>query len=120
MEERPIKQLTALLLYTIYVVPPDWQLLYLGSAESLAQVNRSGAIRHYQMDGKLELKVTPQGASHEVQEQRNHILTDVAFYKEYLPKAEWLLMYRADSILCSNSRLDLNDWLKYDWVGALW
>lgn len=120
IEERPIEHLTPLLLHTIYVVPPDWQLLYLGSAESLAQVNRSIAIRHYQMDGKLELKATPQNASYDAKEEWSHILTDVAFYKQHLPKAEWLLMHRADSILCSNSQLDLNDWLKYDWVGAPW
>ncbi|KAL8894037.1 MAG: hypothetical protein Q9192_004684 [Flavoplaca navasiana] len=120
MEERPIKHLTPLLLHTIYVLPPEWQLLYLGSAESVAQVNQSIAIQHHQTDGKLGLKVAPQNASYDAKEQRNRLLTDVAFYKEYLPKAEWLLMHHADSILCANSPHDLNDWLKYDWVGAPW
>ncbi|KAL8838577.1 MAG: hypothetical protein Q9176_004974 [Flavoplaca citrina] len=120
MEERPIKHLTPLLLHTIYILPPDWQLLYLGSAKSLAQVNQSKAIQHHQADGKLVLRNTPQNASYDAKEQRNRLLTDVAFYKEYLPKAEWLLMHHADSILCANSPHDLNDWLKYDWVGAPW
>ncbi|KAL8767346.1 MAG: hypothetical protein Q9209_006109 [Squamulea sp. 1 TL-2023] len=120
IEERPIKHLTPLLLHIIFAVPPEWQLLYLGSAESLAQVNRSINIQHYQMDGKLKLKIVPRNASYEAVEQRNRMLTDITFYKEYVPKAEWLLMHHADSILCTNSPLDLNDWLKYDWVGAPW
>ncbi|KAL8810980.1 MAG: hypothetical protein Q9200_002170 [Gallowayella weberi] len=120
IEERPIKHLTPLLLHTIFTAPPDWQVLHLGSSESLAQVNRSRAIQHYQGDGKLELKLAPQNASYRAEEQRNRIFTDSAFYQNYLPRAEWLLMHHADSVLCSNSPLDLNDWLKYDWVGAPW
>lgn len=104
----------------VYVVPADWQLLYLGSTESLSRVSQSASIRHHQTDGKLELREVPQNASYKAQEQRNRLLTEDSFYKEYLPKAEWLLMYHADSILCANSRSDLNDWLKYDWVGAPW
>ncbi|KAL8992803.1 MAG: hypothetical protein Q9169_006828 [Polycauliona sp. 2 TL-2023] len=120
IEDRPIPHLTPLLLHTIYVLPPDWQLLYLGSAESLAKVNRSIAIQHYQTDGKLELKIARQNSSYDAKEQRNRMLTEVAFYKAYLPKAEWLLMHHTDSILCTNSPHDLNDWLEYDWVGAPW
>lgn len=120
IEERPIKHLTPLLLHMLYVVPPDWQLLYLGSSESVSAVRRSLAVQHHQADGKLDVKLAPRNASYEAREQRNRMLTDVAFYKEYLPSAEWLLMYHADSILCANSPLDLNDWLKYDWVGAPW
>ncbi|KAL8946959.1 MAG: hypothetical protein Q9222_006716, partial [Ikaeria aurantiellina] len=120
IEERPIKHLTPLLLHMTYVVPPDWQLLYLGSSETLAQVNRSISVQHYQGDGKLEIREIPQNASFTAREQRNRLLTDVEFYKRYLPKTEWLLMYHSDSILCANARTDLNDWLKYDWVGAPW
>ncbi|KAL8681442.1 MAG: hypothetical protein Q9186_002447 [Xanthomendoza sp. 1 TL-2023] len=120
IEDRPIKHLAALLLHTIYAAPPDWQVLHLGSSESLAQVKRSRAIQHYELDGKLELKLAPTNASYKAEEQRNRMLTDAAFYKKYLPTAEWLLMHHADSVLCSNSPLDLNDWLKYDWVGAPW
>ncbi|KAL8939523.1 MAG: hypothetical protein Q9216_003309 [Gyalolechia sp. 2 TL-2023] len=116
IEERPIKHLTPLLLHMLYVVPPEWQLFYLGSAESLSMVNRSPAIQHHQIEGKLQLKTAPQNASYAAQEQRNRMLTDVAFYREYLPAAEWLLMYHADSILCANAQTDLNDWLKYDWI----
>ena len=83
-------------------------------------VNRSLAIQHHQNDGKIQLKLAPQNASYPGREQRNRLLTDAAFYKEYLPAAEWLFMYHADSILCANAENDLNDWLKYDWVGAPW
>ncbi|KAI4173003.1 MAG: hypothetical protein LQ346_008492 [Caloplaca aetnensis] len=104
----------------LYVIPPEWQLLYLGSSESLSIVQRNPAIQHHQTDGKLELRLAPRNESYGGREQRNRLLTDAAFYKEYLPAAEWLFMYHTDSILCANSPLDLNDWLKYDWVGAPW
>ncbi|KAL8825464.1 MAG: hypothetical protein Q9170_007778 [Blastenia crenularia] len=118
IEERPVKHITPLLLHMPYVVPPDWQLFYLGSLESLSIVNKSIAIQHHQIDGKLQLKTAPRKESYAPREQRNRMLTDVAFYKEYLPAAEWLFMYHTDSILCANAQSDLNDWLKYDWVGA--
>ncbi|KAL9031621.1 MAG: hypothetical protein Q9196_000378 [Gyalolechia fulgens] len=120
IEERPIKHLTALLLHMLYVVPPEWQLVYLGSTESLSLVQKSPGIQHQQTDGKLQLRVAPRNTSYAAQEQRNRLLTDVAFYQEYLPAAEWLLMYHADSILCANAPTDLNDWLKYDWIGTPW
>lgn len=120
IEERTVKHMTPLLLHMLYVIPPEWQLLYLGSSESLSIVQRNPAIQHHQTDGKLELRLAPRNESYGGREQRNRLLTDAAFYKEYLPAAEWLFMYHTDSILCANSPLDLNDWLKYDWVGAPW
>ncbi|KAL8708760.1 MAG: hypothetical protein Q9220_006402 [cf. Caloplaca sp. 1 TL-2023] len=120
IEPRPLPHLTPLLLHMLYVVPPDWQILYLGSIESLAQVNRSLAVQHYQVDGKLALREAPQNASYSAKEQRNRLLTDANFYKQYLPSAEWMLTFHANTILCANSPKDLNDWLQYDWVGAPW
>lgn len=104
----------------LYVVPPEWQLFYLGSTKSLSIVESSPAIQRHQVDGKLQLKLAPQNTSYAAHEQRNRMLTDDAFYQEYLPTAEWLLMYHADSILCANAQTDLNDWLKYDWIGTPW
>ena len=104
----------------IAVVPPDWKFLVLGSRENIAQINSSMGIQLNQADGKLEIKERPQNESYAAQEQRSRLLTDLNFYDKYLPGAEWLLVFHSDSILCANAKSDLDDWLKYDWVGAPW
>lgn len=120
IEDRPIKHIAALLLHMLIVIPPEWSLLFLGSGENLAMVNTSTGIQSYQAIGKLELRQTARNESFSATEWRNRMLTDISFYEHYVPSAEWLFVFSLDSILCANSKKDLNDWLIYDWVGAPW
>ncbi|RYC62840.1 hypothetical protein CHU98_g3369 [Xylaria longipes] len=54
------------------------------------------------------------------QEMISRFLTNLWLYETVLRPAEWLLLFQTDSILCANSRQNLNDFLDYDWVGAPW
>ncbi len=104
----------------ISVVPADWQFLFLGSDESLEHIQSSLAIQRHQSYGKLELKRIPEyNSSWPVIDKKNHMFADMSFYNLYLHRAEWLLDFQADSILCAVAGTTLNDWLKYDWLGSL-
>ncbi|KAL9608611.1 MAG: hypothetical protein Q9167_006572 [Letrouitia subvulpina] len=120
IEDRPIKHMAALVLHMLIVIPPEWSLLFLGSGENLAMINTSIGIQSYQAIDKLEVRQMTRNESFSATEQRNRMLTDISFYEHYVPSAEWLLIFSPDSILCANSKKDLNDWLTYDWVGAPW
>lgn len=102
----------------MYVVPPDWRFLFIGSNHSVVAVGRSFATKFQQVSGKLDLMVAPEPFHINSKEDVFRMLTDKRFYSELLPGVEWILKYEADSIMCSNSNQDLNNWLDYDWAGA--
>ncbi|KAL6787692.1 hypothetical protein J3E68DRAFT_444971 [Trichoderma sp. SZMC 28012] len=120
IENRPSAILAPLMLHFISVVPPDWHFRFMGSPLSVASINRSVAIRHQVAAGKLDLTYIPENMSTNGQEEISQFLTTLWLYEIVLQPAEWLLVFQTDSMLCGNSRLNLNDYLEYDWVGAPW
>lgn len=120
IENRPFPMLAPLLLHFISVVPPDWRFRFMGSPESVASVNRSVAVRSQVASGKLDLTYIPTNMSTAGQEMISRFLTNLWLYETVLRPAEWLLVFQTDSILCANSRQNLNEYLDYDWVGAPW
>lgn len=120
IENRPLPLLAPLLLHFISVVPPDWSFRFMGSLDSVALLNSSSAVQHQVATGKLDLTYIPANMSTGGQEMISRFLTNPWIYETVLRPAEWLLVFQTDSILCANSRLTLDDFLEYDWVGAPW
>ena len=135
IENRPLGILAPLMLHMISVVPPDWRFRFMGSEESVAHLNRSAAIRRRVGIGKLDLTYIPSNMSVSGHEQISQFLTNYWIYETVLQPAEFLLVFQTDSkqkslklriiltgkgILCGNSQDNLDEWLKYDWVGAPW
>ncbi|KAK7751303.1 hypothetical protein SLS62_006709 [Diatrype stigma] len=120
IENRAFPFLAPLMLHFISVVPPDWRFRFMGSPESVASINASVAIRQQVAAGKLDLTYIPRNMSTASQELISRFLTNRWLYETVLQPAEWLLVFQTDSILCANSRQNLNDFLEYDWVGAPW
>lgn len=120
IENRPMPILAPLMLHFMSVLPPDWRFRFMGSPESVEFVNQSVAIREQVNLGKLDLTYIPANMSTAGQEMISRFLTNLWMYETVLQPAEWLLVYQTDSILCANSRLTLNDFLEYDWIGAPW
>ncbi|KAK5664201.1 hypothetical protein OQA88_417 [Cercophora sp. LCS_1] len=120
IENRPNPILAPLMLHFISVVPPDWRFRFMGSIESVTLINSSVAIREQVAAGKLDLSYIPANMTTGSQEEISRFLTNLWLYETYLAPAEWLLVFQTDSMLCANSRKNLNDYLDYDWVGAPW
>lgn len=146
IEDRPIAHLAPLLLHMISVVPPDWRFVFLGSSESIVFVNNSLPVQMQVRNGKLDLRELPKKFSTKGREPLSQTLTDLSFWqwlggknkwdwenpytddfdegadgtKKRRPQVEWVLVFQTDSILCANSKVSLNEWLDYDWVGAPW
>lgn len=120
IETRPLAYITPLLLHMIAVVPPDWRFMYIGSAESVAQVTTSLPVGLHQASGKLDVMESPAEFPATSGKDVNKMLTDPRFYDELVHPAEWLLVFHSDSIMCANAHMSLDDWLSYDWVGAPW
>ncbi|KAM0436715.1 hypothetical protein ACHAPT_002426 [Fusarium lateritium] len=120
VETRPLPMLAPLMLHFISVVPPDWSFRFMGSEDSVAAINASFAIRQRVAEGKLTLAPVPANMSVQGQEMVSRFFTSLWLYEEVLRPAEWLLVFQTDSIICANSKYDLDDYLEYDWVGAPW
>ncbi|OHE98735.1 hypothetical protein CORC01_06001 [Colletotrichum orchidophilum] len=120
VENRPNPILAPLMLHFISVVPPDWRFRFMGSVESVKAINASMAIREQVAAGKLDLTYIPSNMSTAGQEMISRFLTTLWLYETVLQPAEWLLVFQTDSILCANSKQNINDYLEYDWIGAPW
>ncbi|RMJ07973.1 hypothetical protein CDV36_012424 [Fusarium kuroshium] len=120
VETRPLPILAPLILHFISVVPPDWPFLFMGSHDSIEAINASFAIRQRVMEGKLTLTPVPTNMSVQSQEMVSRFFTNSWLYEEVLHPAEWLLVFQTDSIICANSKHELDDYIEYDWVGAPW
>ncbi|KAK5629794.1 hypothetical protein RRF57_005509 [Xylaria bambusicola] len=120
IENRSLPNLAPLLLHFVAVVPPDWRFRFMGSPESVSSLNASHAVRSQVAAGKLDLTFIPTNMSTSGGEMISQFLTNLWVYETLLRPAEWLLVFQSDSILCANSRQNLNDFLEYDWVGAPW
>ncbi|KFY69399.1 hypothetical protein V498_10478 [Pseudogymnoascus sp. VKM F-4517 (FW-2822)] len=118
IEGRAKPHLVPQILHMISVVPPEWRFLFIGTNKSVAAVARSFAIQHQQAAGKLDLMVVPKPWEIKNKEAVWRMLTDKHFYTDLLPGVEWIMKYESDSIMCSNSKDSLNDWLRFDWAAA--
>ncbi len=107
----------------------------MGSEESVTLVNNSAAIRRQARVGKLDLTYIPENMTTSGREEISQFLTNLWIYEVVLQPAEWVLIFQTDSgfcptsgealltvigILCANAAGSLDDWLRYDWVGAPW
>lgn len=120
VEVNPFGHLTPLLLHMIAVVPFEWRFVFVGSNKSIAHVEKSLPIQHHKKSKKLVLREVPEGFDASHNEGMHRMLTHMRFYEEVVDPAEWLLLFRSDTILCAQSNQTVNDWLDYDWVGAPW
>ena len=120
IETRPAGQLAPMTLHMMSVLPNDWRFLFIGSEASLELMNASLPVQLHQRNGKLDLQLLPENVTLLTQEDISRLMTDLWFYETQIGKAEWLLVFQTDSIMCANSEESLNDWLDYDWVGAPW
>ncbi|KAI1310918.1 hypothetical protein F5Y03DRAFT_391911 [Xylaria venustula] len=120
IENRALPNLAPLLLHFIAVVPPDWRFQFMGSPESVSSLNNSQAVRSQVDSGKLDLTYIPTNMSTSGGEMISRFLTTLWVYETLLQPAEWLLIFQTDSILCANSRQNINQFLDFDWVGAPW
>lgn len=119
VEVHPYGHLTALLLHMMAVIPFEWRFIYMGSKESIARLDKSLPIKHYQKSKKLVMMEVPAEFDASTNEGMHRMLTHMRFYEKIVDPAEWFLLFRSDTILCAQSNQTVNDWLEYDWVGPM-
>lgn len=122
IETRPTNVLPALLSHFVATLPPAWVVKLVGSQEAFAVVHKSHSLKQHIASKKLQLQELPSYYPVDSSESISQTLTNVTFYSEFLAPAEWALFFQTDSIICSASEQNIDDWVAkgYDWTGAPW
>ncbi|KFY49997.1 hypothetical protein V496_09674 [Pseudogymnoascus sp. VKM F-4515 (FW-2607)] len=122
IETRPTNVLPALLAHFVATLPPAWVVKLVGSQEAFSVVHKSHSLKQHIESKKLQLQELPSYYPVDSSEAISQTLTNVTFYSEFLAPAEWALFFQTDSIICSASEQNIDDWVAkgYDWTGAPW
>jgi hypothetical protein len=67
--------------------------------------------------GQIQIRHLPPGVQFHVRDEVSEFLTSPWLWEELAP-AEHALLFQTDSILCANSPLRMEDFLRFDFIGA--
>jgi hypothetical protein len=122
IETRATNVLPPLLSHFVATLPPAWIVKLVGSQEAFSVVHKSHSLKQHIASKKLQLQELPSYYPVDSSESISQTLTNITFYSEFLAPAEWALFFQTDSIICSASEQNIDDWVAkgYDWTGAPW
>ncbi|TVY87605.1 hypothetical protein LAWI1_G008751 [Lachnellula willkommii] len=116
IEDRPLSNLAPLILHFSSVLGPDWPIvLFTTTGSSL--LNQSIPFQRAVDEGRISIRALPENTQFENHAAVSELLTTPWFWEQLAP-AGHVLLFQADSIICANSELRMEDFLQYDFVGA--
>ncbi|KAL3418600.1 hypothetical protein PVAG01_10316 [Phlyctema vagabunda] len=114
IEDRPLSNLAPLLLHFSSVLGPDWPIvLYTSEGKQPGSLPFRRAVE----EGRISVRNLPDGIAFTQHQAVSQFLTSPWLWDQLAP-AGHVLLFQADSILCANSDLRVDDFLGYDFVGA--
>ncbi|ORY78119.1 hypothetical protein BCR37DRAFT_394629 [Protomyces lactucae-debilis] len=118
IETRPLPILVPFLSHWLANVPEDWPFVVWTSPEAKDQMLSSATLSRAVASGRLNLTILPDWVDVSSGEHLSRFLTKPWYWHAHDPRAEWMLFFQADSMLCAASEQTVDDWLGYDFVGA--
>lgn len=114
IENGPIDKLLPLLHHFSAVLGPEWPIVLFTNQTT---VPYSASLHREMRSGQITIRSLPAYVPLEKQQDVSEFLKKSWFWEQLAP-AEHVLMFQADSILCSASSLTVDDFLHYDFIGA--
>jgi hypothetical protein len=105
IEDRPLSNLAPLILYFSSVLGPSWPIILFTSGDR--QPN-TPAFRQAIDDGRVSVQNLPDGVHFDEHKAVTEFLT-LPWLWEQLAPAGYVFMFQADSIICANSELRVED-----------
>jgi hypothetical protein len=117
MEEDPmaVSNFASVLLHFRGMLGPRWEVVVL--TRKGWKIPDSLVLRQYLSEAKVKVRFLPDGVSFPTHPSVSVFLTDPWLWETF-EKVNRILMFQADSILCSNSQARVDDFLEWDFVGA--
>lgn len=117
IENRPLSNLVPLILHFYAVLGPTWPIVVYTTANNTALFSNSPAFQRHVDAGSIEVRVLPDEITFTHRNAVSAFLTKPWFWEQLAP-AGHVLLFQADSILCANAEMSVEDFLEYDFVGA--
>ncbi|KAL8714314.1 MAG: hypothetical protein Q9220_001645 [cf. Caloplaca sp. 1 TL-2023] len=120
IENRPLSNLIPLIASFHSVLGPEWPIRVFYGPNNARLLKTSPLIRRMMDQGHITLQALPSDPEYQftVHEDVSAVLTRPWIWEQLAP-AEHVLTFQTDSILCSNSRHSVDEFLGYDFIGAL-
>lgn len=115
LEDRNLTQLMPLMMHFSSILGPTWPIVLFTSAN--ASLSTSAPFLSAVEDSRILVKHIPEGTKLKTSHSVSSFLTKPWFWEQLAP-AKHVLLFQADSILCANSPVRVDDFLEYDMVGA--
>ncbi len=115
LEDRNLTHLMPLMMHFSAVLGPTWPIVLFTSAN--ATLSTSAPFQRAVADSRFLVKYIPEGTKLKTSHAVSSFLTKPWFWEQLAP-AKRVLLFQADSILCANSPVRVDDFLDYDMVGA--
>jgi len=113
-DNRADPRLVPIILHFSSILGPDWPIL-LFTTSTFRTVSKS--FHRKTKDGSIQLRDLPSTLSFKKHTDVSGFMTTPWLWEQLAP-AKHVLLFQLDSILCSNSPFEINDYLQYDFVGA--
>ncbi|KAH6677560.1 hypothetical protein B0J14DRAFT_433029, partial [Halenospora varia] len=117
VENRPLTNLIPVVLHFSSVLGPEWPIHIFTTAANMGIFNHSGPFKRALDEGRFHLRELPAEEALATHASVSGFFTKPWFWEKMAP-AEHILLFQADSIICSNSPQKVEDFLEYDFVGA--
>jgi hypothetical protein len=115
LEDRNLTHLMPLMMHFSSVLGPTWPIVLFTSAN--ANLSTSAPFQRAVADSRIIIKYIPEGTKLKTSHAVSSFLTKPWFWEQLAPSKR-VLLFQADSILCANSPIRVDDFLEYDMVGA--
>jgi len=115
LEDRNLTHLMPLMMHFSSVLGPTWPIVLFTSHN--ATLSTSAPFKRAVADSRILIKYIPEGTKLKTSHAVSSFLTRPWFWEQLAP-SKHVLLFQADSILCANSPIRVDDFLEYDMVGA--
>lgn len=117
IETRESAAIIPLILHFSAVLGPDWPIVIYTSTENFGSFSTSEALLRHQHSGRVVIRSLADGLYFPNWDSVSNFLTTPWMWTDLAP-AEYLLIFQADSVLCSNSVRSVEDFFEWDLIGA--
>lgn len=115
VDTRSLGQLLPLLLHFSSVLGPGWPIVLFTSPQN--EIPPSAPFKRLIDEHRLAVRFLPPNVDFENRLDVSRFMTEPWMWEQLAP-AGHVIMFQADSIVCSSSTLRVDDFLAYDFVGA--
>jgi len=122
LETRPLAHLIPLVLHFSTVLGPEWPIHVFTSQENIATFMSSAAFKRKIAAKEVILRDLQTGLSQTFGFHESYLFSEFLiqpWFWEQMAPADHILLFRADSMICSKSEESIDDFLGYDFLGAV-